>query len=695
MSFATFERRWRSAVWPVLILLSAAFLRLYRLTSVPFGWHPDEATKALLARDVLDGKYFPVFFSAFTGREALYVYLEAGAFALLGEHIFVARLLSAFSGVLTVALTYAVARRVFSRQEALFAAAFLALSLWHLIASRNGYRAVIQPLVQLPVLLLFFRGWQSERGHGLRHFALGGIWLGLTQYTYTAARFFPLFVVGLVVLAAVFITERARAHWRGIILAALLSAVVFLPLGIHFLQNPLDFYGRAAQISIFSPEWSGGNSWLRLWQSAKETARMFTVWGDINYRFNIAGRPVFGTIAGALFYLGLALSLWRTVVRRGFERFVYAACLLWLVIMLAPMILSAESLPYYQRAIGVLPVVYFFPAIGLAFLVHSVRHVASSRTRSQTSDNRFAALLLLPILGFFIWSGAQVYTAYFDEWHGSTQNDDDRRVAMVYVADYLNELGQTPQNLYVSTQYVQHPTLALLSPQLYDSVSWFDATQSLPLAPADEEATYIFLLENAPQPQLLQKAPNLNRLQRVEDRFGRPVFEVYERPAAPWPEPEVVDTAAWSWATTFEESNSAMRNVIELPAPFGDVLALEGHNRYSTAATPGATLELVTYWNLLRRPGRQYTFFAHLLNASGEVVAGYDANFYPTTFWPEDGGEMLLSYFPLVVPQDAAPGEYQLEIGVYHQPSGERLPVIGQGEAVADRLLLAPVQVHP
>jgi hypothetical protein len=138
-----------------------------------------------------------------------------------------------------------------------------------------------------------------------------------------------------------------------------------------------------------------------------------------------------------------------------------------------------------------------------------------------------------------------------------------------------------------------------------------------------------------------------------------------------------------------------MRNVIELPAPFGDVLALEGHNRYSTAATPGATLELVTYWNLLRRPGRQYTFFAHLLNASGEVVAGYDANFYPTTFWPEDGGEMLLSYFPLVVPQDAAPGEYQLEIGVYHQPSGERLPVIGQGEAVADRLLLAPVQVHP
>src|SRR5690606_17789038 len=137
MSFLTIERRLRNAVWPLLILLSAAYLRLFRLASVPFGWHPDEATKALLARDVLAGKYFPVFFSAFTGREALYVYLEAGAFGLLGEHIFVARLLSAFSGVLTVALTYAVARRIFSRRVALFAAAFLAVSLWHLIASRN------------------------------------------------------------------------------------------------------------------------------------------------------------------------------------------------------------------------------------------------------------------------------------------------------------------------------------------------------------------------------------------------------------------------------------------------------------------------------------------------------------------------------------------------------------------------------
>src|SRR5690606_34690607 len=158
----------------------------------------------------------------------------------------------------------------------------------------------------------------------------------------------------------------------------------------------------------------------------------------------------------------------------GFERFAHAACLLWLLVMLGPMTLSAESLPYYQRAIGALPVVYFFPAIGLAVLVQLGQRFTSS-TGSEGRENSSAMYLLLPVLVFFIWSRLQLYSEYFNEWHSVPQNDDDRRVAMVYVAHYLNDMDAVPENLYVSTQYVQHPTLALLSPHIYDSVNWFDA----------------------------------------------------------------------------------------------------------------------------------------------------------------------------------------------------------------------------
>jgi hypothetical protein len=43
----------RSRLWaPTLVLALAALLRLVHLATVPFGWHPDEATKALLALDI-------------------------------------------------------------------------------------------------------------------------------------------------------------------------------------------------------------------------------------------------------------------------------------------------------------------------------------------------------------------------------------------------------------------------------------------------------------------------------------------------------------------------------------------------------------------------------------------------------------------------------------------------------------------
>jgi hypothetical protein len=48
---------------------------------------------------------------------------------------------------------------------------------------------------------------------------------------------------------------------------------------------------------------------------------------------------------------------------------------------------------------------------------------------------------------------------------------------------------------------------------------------------------------------------------------------------------------------------------------------------------------------------------------------------------------------PLPLPRDLPPGTYQLEIGVYNQPSGERLTILNAGESVADRLLLEPIQI--
>jgi hypothetical protein len=48
----------------------------------------------------------------------------------------------------------------------------------------------------------------------------------------------------------------------------------------------------------------------------------------------------------------------------------------------------------------------------------------------------------------------------------------------------------------------------------------------------------------------------------------------------------------------------------------------------------------------------------------------------------------------LPIAADLQPGTYQLEIGVYNQPSGERLPVLDDGQPAADRLLLEAIAVE-
>ena len=676
--------KFRHNIWLLGILLLSAGLRLWRLATIPFGWHPDEATKALLALDVLSGKAgFQAFFSAFTGREALFVYLEAGLIALLGHPMFAGRLLSAFVGILTVALSYAVGQELFNRRVGVLTAVFLTLSLWHLIASRNGYRAVIQPLVQLPVVLLLFHGWRSGRW---RHFLWAGFFLGLTQYTYTAVRLFPFLILAIVGLALFVERKLVTGYWWKLVGTAVVAFLIFLPLGLHFWHNPLDFYGRAAQVAVFSDQFSGGDPAARLWQSIKETGRMFTVWGDINYRFNIAGQPVFDPIMGVLFVAGLLLAAVRLWTQRKRQRLAYATLFVWMGSMLLPMLLSAESLPYYQRAIGILPAVYIFPALVLDKIGNWAKAISNSQSPiSNLSISQFLNLLLVAYLTL------TVSRDYFIHWHNNPQNDDDRRVAMVYVADYLQR-HVVHSSLYLSTQYPQHPTLALLAPQQYDGIHWFDATQALPLP--NQPATYILLAENTPQPLLLARAVGLERVETAVDRFHRPVFDVYQFDGTPQPPPTDQSPAVWSWETRFVPGDpNGLRHPIDLPINFGNTMTFLGHDR-TEASTPGSVLELVLYWTLQPRPDRHYIIFAHLLNADGQVIAGSDANHYPAQFWQAEGGERLLSYFPLWIPPDAPPGTYQVEIGVYYQPTGERLPVLQGETAVSDRLLLQPVEIR-
>ena len=118
---------------------------------------------------------------------------------------------------------------------------------------------------------------------------------------------------------------------------------------------------------------------------------------------------------------------------------------------------------------------------------------------------------------------------------------------------------------------------------------------------------------------------------------------------------------------------------------------------------PGDRLVLRLYWRADGPVDGSYTVFTHLVGAAfnpatgGPVWAQEDRvpleGTCPTDLWPPD--LLLRDEYELLLPSDAPPGEYLLEIGMYRPGTGERLPVAGDGADVeARRLVIATVPVE-
>ena len=141
----------------------------------------------------------PVFITSYTGKEVLFFYLAGVLARLVGPGVFSLRLTAAFVGLLTIAVTYRLGTILLrDRRLALLAASLLAISFWHLLLSRLGFRAITQPLLQGLTMWGIWRGLQVLELPGRRAWPwalLGGIALGLTAYTYLAARIFPLLLL--------------------------------------------------------------------------------------------------------------------------------------------------------------------------------------------------------------------------------------------------------------------------------------------------------------------------------------------------------------------------------------------------------------------------------------------------------------------------------------------------------------------
>jgi len=128
-------------------------------------------------------------------------------------------------------------------------------------------------------------------------------------------------------------------------------------------------------------------------------------------------------------------------------------------------------------------------------------------------------------------------------------------------------------------------------------------------------------------------------------------------------------------------------------ALLGQEVALLGYDLTRTQLSPGEELEVTLYWQARGEMSTSYTVFVHLLARDERIWGQRDSlpgeGAWPTTSWV--AGEVLADRYTFQVQQDAPPGEYRLEVGMYEAATGTRLPAFDAlGEQLpGDRILLA------
>ncbi len=464
----------RSIFLLLIVLIIATFFRLYQLQSAPPGLYPDEAMNGNNALEAIRTGDYKVYYPENNGREGLFINIQAQFLRALlplnnnQPEPWMLRLPSAIFGILTVLGLYFLAKELFEKKTALLASFFLATSVWHLIFSRIGFRAIMAPMLliwALYFLLLGFRKTSPSAKTPLPstfYFLLSGVIFGLGFYTYIAYRIMALLVF--FVLWHYWRTSR-KEGWQKVFLYStsyfLLSTFfIALPIGIYYLQNPQDFFGRTAQISIFSSPTPLKDLGINI----IKTLGMFNFVGDGNWRHNYAGNPQLFWPVGIMFLIGAYIALKNIIrslkIRNRNEdselednphiadtktlHFSFCILILWFGLAMLPVVISSEGLPHALRAILMIPPVFVFAGFGGIWIYDYLRAKWTVAAGSRKTMLRIACYAFLALLV------THSYRMYFLDWARRPETQGAFSANYVMLGRALNALPkETPKYVLV------------------------------------------------------------------------------------------------------------------------------------------------------------------------------------------------------------------------------------------------------
>ncbi|MGQ9792490.1 MAG: ArnT family glycosyltransferase [Anaerolineae bacterium] len=652
-----------------------ALLRLVLLEQIPPGLSHDEAYNGVTAVEVLLSGRREIFFDIYNGIEPLIIYWEALYFQLFGIAPYVMRLVNVTAGLLTIALTYALTRSLFTRQQsfsgeviALLATWGISGAFWAVFISRLALRAVTLPLVELLAFYFLWRGLIAASTEGARRqmafFALGGFWLGVGMYTYLSSRFLPF--VPLMFFAYWAIRgHTTRRQWQGMAISMLVWGLVFAPLAYFYITHPDVFTRRSDQ--VLNLPYALAGDFQPLITSVTRTLGMFSLVGPDSSRYGLAGRPVLDPLGAVWLFVGLVTATMR-LRQRDHRGAPYALLLIWWLVMLLPGFITGES-PHYLRTVGALPPTFILWALGLvtsgkwllkqigkwkASQIEGVRILASASEHKWQLPGAFVVGIVLYLL-FYV--GLTCYD-YFIRWASNTEARSIYGAEFREVAHYLRSVD-LPGPVALSAAHFRDWDRFRLDLHMRHHppfIVWFHGPQTMLFPPPGVEGTYIFTRGAPPHPRWLEHLRLETQGQDMETyRLRTPDIPLLEH----------------TLHATFMEDH-----LLGATVPPQPVVALWGYE-LSGDARAGGALHLLLGWEaLMDVPGDpDYAFYAHLVDRRGFVWAQVDTIGYDAVDWQP--GVHALQWLNLSLPPDLPPLEYTLQVGLQERSTGRNLLLEG------------------
>ena len=236
--------------WLILIVLLAAFLRLWKLNSLPLDTHVDEVMNAYVGNftlkngtDLYGNKWPILYFNNFGDYpNILPMYLSGLGILLFGNNEFGMRAPIALFGIVSIILAYFVGKLIFQKKSlALFAAFSLAIFPWHIILSRATAEGITASTVFLLGIYLLLRNLKKQK---LLPLVIAWLILLSTYLLYPAYRI----IVPLALLPTFLLSKDKKTKIFCIVIAVVSLILTFM------ISQTAWGTGRFEQTSLFSQQ---------------------------------------------------------------------------------------------------------------------------------------------------------------------------------------------------------------------------------------------------------------------------------------------------------------------------------------------------------------------------------------------------------------------------------------------------------